>query len=97
MEGNLRDIRIHDSSQMDALNRRLGGEVRKLGRKPARLPLAARADGHAPQVKPAIMKVEEPAPAENPASARQADPDIIADMVYRLMKKDLVLERERRR
>ncbi|MFO8101353.1 MAG: hypothetical protein R6U37_04170 [Dehalococcoidia bacterium] len=91
----MRDIRIHNSSQADALRRRFDLGSTSLDRKPVGLPLAMPRGNPAGQESPVVMRAETSPYPEDSAGVRNVDPEVIADMVYRLMRKDLVLERER--
>ncbi len=101
----MRDIRVHDTYQATEFVTRFGSagaEARvPLGRSPAQLhnPVQRQAEsGIASQM---IMRDVETSgdagAAEMGQTSRSADPEKIADIVYRMMLRDLTVERERRR
>jgi len=104
----MRDIRVHDTYQATEFVTRFGSagaEARvPLGRSPAQLhhPVQRQAEsGIASQMIMRDVETSGDAGAAETArtsqTSRSADPEKIADIVYRMMLRDLTVERERRR
>ena len=104
----LEDIRIHDTYQATEFVTRFGSagvEARvPLGRSPASPP-PVRRQTESGTVSQTIMRDVQTgddadgaeAATEITHTSRRVDPGVIADKVYRMMLKDLAVERERRR
>jgi len=100
----MRDIRIHDTYQVSEFVTRFGNagvETRlPLRRSPAQFQHPVRRRAESGSANRMVMRDIEEGPevdVETDQTSRTADPEKIADIVYRMMLKDLVVERERRR